>query len=296
MQNIQRHKGPTVQTGVRPLRWKDSKTRGGTSVFAQNTWHLGLCETAIKHKGLVGAAESCCAMGYLHEKLLMEREEAITSSVYSVLRKPALHLVLQVWFSSALPPARPIPVFNSWSHIVPGRRKSYLLKGIPFLNGSAKTAALLQASPAQRPAGLAKATKPRFTAALLLLLRAKGSLVAVWAGTCSVGTAHPVLLTGVCGLSQMEPGSPESKEPAPALWGFIKHPTKKFSKYASVGLTFPVLFEMLMGRPVIYNKGTGKEGKNKLALRVLTCSFLIFSTPFISYGANLSYQEHLFAF
>lgn len=96
MQNIQRHKGPTVQTGVRPLRWKDSKTRGGTSVFAQNTWHLGLCETAIKHKGLVGAAESCCTMGYLHEKLLMEREEAITSSVYSVLRKPALHLVLQV--------------------------------------------------------------------------------------------------------------------------------------------------------------------------------------------------------
>lgn len=77
-------------------------------------------------------------------------------------------------------------------------------------------------------------------------------------------TTHPLLLTKATEESSYRDEARLALSARNLLWhseDWIKHPAMQFSRYTSVGLNFPVLFEMLMGIPVIYNKGTDKKGQ-----------------------------------
>lgn len=117
---------------------------------------------------------------------------------------------------------------------------------------------------------------------------------------CTRSNKQPLLLTKQRGCREMKPGSRWWDAAITATAGSNTLQSSSAGTLLSA-FRFSVLFEMLMGRPVIHNKGRGKKikAKSKLALRVLTelaRPFLIFSAPFALCGANFSWQGHLFAF
>ena len=189
MQNRQRLQGPTPQTRGRPLGWvgQRSTAREGTSAFPKTLSIQVSVQQGSRSKGCLCAAESRCMLKYSREETLTERGEgAIASSARSVLPKAALRrFVSKGRFSSALPPAGPVPVFKPWSHTVPerGKNRCYLLHQLQCKHSRAA-----QSQPRRGRRGARKRPSPRQCSSLPQRWPWSGMLAATC--PCDAGGAY----------------------------------------------------------------------------------------------------------